>query len=117
MSLSANKLISPSFPYYFWFLTKILTFIISLAIFIGGIYILTLRIPVWSLLLGFPAAQIGMVALIFTFDATLRRKIGQESFYMGICSICGRFCISTRKPGEKVVCIDCAMKLKQDKKS
>lgn len=110
MALPTSKLINPGSPHYFWLLTKALTFIISLALFIGGIYILSLKIPVWSLLLGFPATEIGMLALIFTFDATLRQKIGPESFYVDICSICGKFCISTRKPEEKAVCIDCASK-------
>ncbi|MFC1711624.1 hypothetical protein ACFLZ1_03510 [Patescibacteria group bacterium] len=99
-------------PYYFWLLTKLMTILINCTLFIGGIYILSMRIPVWSLLLGFPATQIGLVALIFTFDATLRKRIGPDSFYMDICSICGKFCISTQKPEEEAICIDCATKQK-----
>lgn len=39
---------------------------------------MTLRIPVWSLLLGLPSVQIGIVLIIFTFDRLSQEEIKEE---------------------------------------
>lgn len=49
-------------------LFHILRFTGAIILFIGGIFILVLRIPFWSLVLGIPSIQIGIVFIIFTFD-------------------------------------------------
>lgn len=56
----------------------ILSVIISLSLFLGGIFLLSLRIPVWSLLLGLPSVQIGIVLIIFTFDRLSREEVEEE---------------------------------------
>lgn len=56
----------------------ILSVIISLSLFLGGIFLLALRIPVWSLLLGLPSVQIGIVLIIFTFDRLSREEVEEE---------------------------------------
>lgn len=56
----------------------ILSVVTSLSLFLGGIFLLTLRIPVWSLLLGLPSVQIGIVLIIFTFDRLSREEIKEE---------------------------------------
>ena len=56
----------------------ILSTLVSLALFLGGIMLLALRIPFWSLLLGLPAVQIGIVLIIFTFDRLSQEEIEEE---------------------------------------
>lgn len=53
-------------------------FIAAVVLFIGGIFILTLRIPFWSLILGIPSIQIGLVLIIFTFDAIGRWTVEER---------------------------------------
>ena len=43
-------------------------FILSIILFLGGIFILVLRIPFWSLLLGIASIQVGIILIIFSFD-------------------------------------------------
>ena len=52
--------------------------IVSLALFIGGIVLLALRIPFWGLFLGLPATQIGIILLIFSFDRLSQEEIEEE---------------------------------------
>lgn len=47
--------------------------ILALGLFAGGVVLLYLKIPFWSLLLGIAAVQIGIVLVILTFDAFIRR--------------------------------------------
>ena len=56
----------------------ILSTLVSLVLFLGGIMLLALRIPFWSLLLGLPAVQIGIVLIIFTFDRLSQEEIEEE---------------------------------------
>lgn len=56
----------------------LLSVVVSCILFIGGIALLALRIPFWSLLLGIPAVQIGIVFLIFAFDKLSQEAIKEE---------------------------------------
>lgn len=71
----------------------ILSTIVSLSLFVGGIIILLFsRIPFWSVFLGIGASQAGIVTLILTFEklvheadpdeADIKRQI--EELQMGI---------------------------------
>jgi len=55
-----------------------LSVVVSCILFVGGIALLALRIPFWSLLLGIPAVQIGIVFLIFAFDKLSQEAIKEE---------------------------------------
>jgi Ca2+/Na+ antiporter len=48
--------------------------ILPLTLFIGGIVILTLKIPFWSLFLGIASTQIGIVFIIFSYEYYTKRK-------------------------------------------
>lgn len=50
----------------------------SLILFLGGLFLLALRIPVWSLLLGLPSVQIGIILIIFSFDRLSREEVEEE---------------------------------------
>lgn len=93
------------------FLTTTLpSLFLALALFVGGIALLALHIPGWSLILGIPATQIGLVFLIFTFDKIARSKVGPDGLHVIHCSIC-------KKPlavplGEKEkICEECQQKI------
>jgi hypothetical protein len=95
------------------FFTKTIpSIVLSLSLFAGGIFLLALRISGWSLILGLPAVQIGIVFLIFTFDDVARRKVGPESLHQVPCSICGKIVLTHQWEKEKV-CIDCHKKFAQ----
>lgn len=93
--------------------------LISLVLFAGGIALLALRIPGWSLILGLPAVQIGIIFLIFTFDEVARGKVGPDSLHMVRCSVCGKPTLAPYWQKEKI-CRACqkkiAQKLKKEKK-
>jgi hypothetical protein len=89
------------------FFTKSLPSIfLSLSLFVGGIALLAIRIPGWSLILGLPAVQIGLVFLIFTFDDIARNKVGPQSLHMIPCSVCGKPTLTPNWEQEKI-CMKC----------
>lgn len=95
------------------FLTRQLPrIIICLAIFLGGILILFLKIPVWSLILGLPITQIGFIFLIFTLDDIAKNKIGVGSLYAAPCSICGQPTITYTLDRDKI-CPQCRKEIKE----
>lgn len=97
----------------------ILEIIICLSLLGGGIILLALRIPGWSLLMGLPLTVLGNIFLIFTIDAVARKKLGQESLQTVLCSICGQPTPAPTWQNEKI-CLVCeeklATKLKKEKK-
>ncbi len=62
---------------------------ISLLLFAGGVWTFTLRIPVWSLLLGVPAIQVGIMLLIVSFDQAAERTAGLKQYHIVSCEVCG----------------------------
>lgn len=51
---------------------------ISLTLFVGGISILILQAPFWSLFLGIPSIQIGIILIIFTFDRLSQDEVEKQ---------------------------------------
>ncbi len=67
-------------------------FLLAVILFLGGIWVLSLRIPGWSLILGLPSVQVGLIFMIFTFD-----KLAHDALdnYLNNqqevdCSVCGK---------------------------
>lgn len=82
---------------------------ISASLFIGGIVLLFLRIPGWSLIVGLPAVQIGLVFLIFSYDRMASKKVGVGSLYSLECQQCGKSFLSFEQ--EKIkICPYCEAK-------
>lgn len=101
------------------FLTQTLPAVfIAALLFGGGIILLFLRIPGWSLLLGLPAIQIGLVLLIFTFEAVGRKKsaLPSKEYHLVNCLVCGKQTIAP-KYIQKRICDDCQSKIAQKLKS
>lgn len=65
---------------------------LSIALFVGGIYILSLKEPFWSLFLGIASIQVGIVLIILTFDSFIKRKIRPvtEDYKTLACLVCKR---------------------------
>lgn len=90
----------------------ILTVFVSLGLFVGGIVLLALRIPFWSLFLGLPSVQIGIVFIIFAFDKLSQEEIEREltEVHQVPCALCGQPTF-TRGPEVKGICSVCDRKL------
>ena len=91
-------------------LREIPRLLIPLVIFIGGIALLALKIPGWSIFLGLPATQIGFIFLIFTFDKVSRKSVGLGSLQEITCAVCGRLTLAPFWYDE-IVCPDCRKKI------
>jgi len=101
------------------FLTQNLpSLILAILLFAGGIVLLFLKIPGWSLFLGLPAVQIGLVLLIFTFESINRKRSSQtiENYHLVDCLICGRQTMAP-KYIEKRICDNCQVKIAQKLKT
>ena len=51
---------------------------ISICLFGGGIVLLSSRVEFWSLFLGLPATQIGIVFLILIFERLSKKSLDEE---------------------------------------
>lgn len=63
---------------------------LSLALLLGGIWILALRIPGWSLFWGLILTPMGAAFTIFTLDKVSRNRITPPLFGLVKCRVCGR---------------------------
>jgi len=106
-----KKLTNQSFLVYF-FTHQLPRLFLCLTLFAGGIIILALRIPGWSLFLGLPATQIGLIFLIFSFDDFARQKVGSESLHMVHCVTCGKPTLASFWQEEKI-CRQCQGKIEK----
>lgn len=79
---------------------------LSLALFLGGIWLLSLRIPGWSLLLGLIITPVGFALTIYTLDDIARNIIIPSGFKPARCNVCGKITY-TREPKEDVICWRC----------
>ena len=98
------------------FFIKILPFLfVSSVFFIGGIVLLYLKIPGWSIFLGLPAVQMGIVALIFALEKISSQKstLPSKEYHYVDCLIC-KHQVLVPKYREKVICDDCQVKLAQN---
>lgn len=55
-----------------------LSFVIAIALFGGGLILFLSKNSFWSLFLGIPAVQIGIVLLIFTYDRLSKDELDDE---------------------------------------
>lgn len=86
--------------------------ILSLVLFLGGIGLLALRVPFWSLFLGLPATQIGIIFIILAFDQLSQNEVEQEMAEIRQipCSLCGQP-MFVREGETKGICNQCDQKI------
>ncbi|MBU0618693.1 hypothetical protein KKD62_00490 [Patescibacteria group bacterium] len=97
-------------PFTEFFISTLPAFFLSFVLFIGGIGLLYLRIPKWSLFLGVPTIQLGIIFLILTFDKIIQSRTSPERLHIIPCSICNNPTpISLDKKG--AICDICRQKM------
>ncbi|AKM83142.1 hypothetical protein A2422_03825 [Candidatus Woesebacteria bacterium RIFOXYC1_FULL_31_51] len=67
---------------------QISRYIAPMILFAGGVWLLSLRIPGWSMILGLPAIQIGIIFVIFNFDNSSKEILDLSRYHIVKCDIC-----------------------------
>jgi hypothetical protein len=80
--------------------------ILSLALFMGGIWILSLRIPGWSLFFGLIITPVGFAFTIYTLDSIARNTVASPPLKLIKCNVCGKNTYA-REEREDVICGHC----------
>ena len=80
--------------------------ILSLALFLGGIWLLSLRIPGWSLFFGLIFTPMGAAFIVFTLDRVARNRIAPPLFKPVKCKVCGRRAYA-KDDKKEVICHRC----------
>jgi hypothetical protein len=89
-----------------YFISDLPSIFLDLALFLGGIWLLSLRIPGWSLFWGLILVPTGAAFTIITLDKVSRNRITPPRFETVKCRVCGK--ITFVKKGEKeLVCGQC----------
>lgn len=85
---------------------------LSASLFIGGAYILSLKIAFWSLFLGIASVQIGIILIILTFDAFIKRKTKPvtEDYKTLACLVC-KTATFVPKYARTSICDSCQVKI------
>ncbi|MCJ7793112.1 MAG: hypothetical protein MUP45_03985 [Candidatus Marinimicrobia bacterium] len=79
---------------------------LSLTLFLGGIWLLSLRIPGWSLLFGLIATPLGLVFTIYTLDDVSRNVVTPPPFKATKCHVCGKITYA-KEEDKDVICWRC----------
>ena len=89
--------------------------IIPIIMFIGGIIILSLHLPGWSIILGLPVSMFGIVFIIYTYDEVITKNVVNKEKYLERCPICKKV-YSVDKIGgtEDFICENCREKIIRD---
>src|SRR4030042_2739902 len=76
--------------------------LLSLGLLAAGIWLLSLRIPGWSLLFGLGTITIGTIMTIFTLDDVARNSIVPPFFKTIRCRICRKVTYTTQDHDEAI---------------
>ncbi|OGM10861.1 hypothetical protein A2W13_00165 [Candidatus Woesebacteria bacterium RBG_16_36_11] len=92
--------------------------ILSIILFLGGAFILSLKIPFWSLFLGIASIQIGIVLIIITYEIITRRKskVITENYKTIPCLICKKLNY-VPKYQNTTICDSCQLRIAKSAKS
>jgi len=93
-------------PFAQFIIRDIPSMILSLALFLGGIWLLAIRIPGWSLLFGLIFTPMGAAFMVFTLDGVARNRIAPPSFKSAECRVCGKKTYS-KENVEDAICNRC----------
>ena len=77
-------------PFAQFVIRDIPSIILSLALFLGGIWLLAIRVPGWSILFGLIFTPMGAAFMVFTLDRVARNRIAPPSFKPTKCRVCGK---------------------------
>lgn len=93
-------------PFTQFIIRDIPSMILSLALFLGGIWLLALRIPGWSLFFGLIFTPMGAAFMVFALDKVARNRIAPPLFKLVECKVCGRRTY-TKDDEKEVICHRC----------
>lgn len=79
---------------------------LSLALFLGGVWLLSLRIPGWSLFFGLIVTPLGIVFTIYTLDDVAKNVIAPPEFKPIKCKVCGKTTYA-KKEDKDFICGQC----------
>lgn len=85
---------------------SLLTTILSLSLFFGGIALLLAKIPGWSLFFGLIITPLGFVFTIFTLDEVAKNLVVPPPFKPVRCNVCGKTTYA-KEEEEDVICGRC----------
>src|SRR3989344_4447221 len=88
MTVIAHPQASHTFDFFYVTVRSIIPFLSGTVLLIGGIWLLTLQLPGWKLILGIPAAQIGIVVLLLAFDDITKKKLNPKHYIEAECPVC-----------------------------
>lgn len=92
-------------------LRQLFLFLISVSLLAGGVFLMSLRISGWSLILGLPLILFGFVFLVYSFDEIFRERIG-PTFEETSCQVCQKTLSSSSEEKEKI-CQQCREEIKK----
>jgi len=59
-------------------LRLLLTVIVAIVLFVGGIFLLSSHLPFWSIYFGVPSVQVGIILLIFCFERLSKESVEEN---------------------------------------
>ncbi len=80
--------------------------ILSLGLFLGGIWLLSLKIPGWSLFFGLIITPVGFALTVYTLDDVARIVVAPPPFKSVRCDVCGKKTFA-REEAQDVICHRC----------
>jgi len=89
-----------------FFIKDLPSLLLSLALFLGGIWILSLKIPGWSLFFGLIITPVGFAFCVYTLDDVARNAVVPPAFKSVKCNVCGKYTFA-KEDEEDVICGRC----------
>ena len=95
-------------------LKSIIKVIIPMALLAGGIAVLALSLPGWSIILGIPMVIFGVVFLLYTYDEIVTTHFFSPPGRIVKCSVCGRPTPLDRGQDEEdAICVSCKIDIEK----
>lgn len=96
-----------------FFISDLPCIILSLALFLGGIWVLSLRIPGWSLFFGLIITPLGLAFCIYTLDDVAKNMVAPPPFKPIKCNVCGKNTFA-KEAEEDVICGKCRKDIQKE---
>lgn len=89
-----------------FFIKDIPSVILSLSLFLGGVWLLSLRIPGWSLFFGLIIIPTGFAFVIYSLDSVAKNTVSPPNFKTTRCKVCGKTTFA-KKDKKDAICSSC----------
>ena len=86
--------------------------IMPIIMLIGGIILLSLHLPGWSIILGLPVSIFGVIFMIYTYDEVITKSVVNKEKDLKMCPICKKvYPVGKNGRTEDFICNDCREKI------